>query len=75
MLFSMDHLVPKCKFDVNNLDDLRAYKRFMTRGGWGSDGCPFVLEKGYTNIPQMLTVKIAEWAITQIPDEVQTTIS
>lgn len=63
MLYTMEGYFEKRKFDPNNREDLLAYKKFITAGGWGKNGCPFKLEQGFTSIPQMLTVKIANWAV------------
>ena len=63
MLFSMEGSFEKRKFDPNSREDLLAYKKFITAGAWGKAGCPFKLEPGFTSIPQMLTVKIANWAV------------
>jgi hypothetical protein len=65
MLFSLEGHFEKRKFDPNTREDLLAYKKFITAGGWGKNGCPFKLEQGFTSIPQMLTVKIAHWAVKQ----------
>ena len=65
MLYSMEGYFEKRKFDPNNREDLLAYKKFISAGGWGKNGCPFKLEQGFTSIPQMLTVKIANWAVKQ----------
>jgi len=63
MLFSLEGYFEKRKFDPNVREDLLAYRKFITAGGWGKNGCPFKLEQGFTSIPQMLTVKIANWAV------------
>jgi len=65
MIFSMEGRYEKRKFDPNNREDLLAYKKFITTGAWGKDGCPFKLERNFTSIPQMLTVKLATWAVKQ----------
>jgi len=65
MLYSMEGHFEKRKFDPNLREDLLAYKKFINNGGWGKTGCPFKLEQGFTSIPQMLTVKIANWAVKQ----------
>jgi len=65
MIFSMEGHFQKRKFDPNNREDLLAYKKFVNTGAWGKGGCPFKLEKNFTSIPQMLTVKIANWAVTK----------
>ena len=64
-LFTTEHLFEKRKFDPNIREDLLAYKKFITNGAWGKGGCPFKLEQGFTSIPQMLTVKLANWAVKQ----------
>ena len=63
MLFSMEGYFEKRKFDPTNREDLLAYKKFITTGAWGKGGCPFKLGRGFTAIPQMLTVKLANWAV------------
>jgi hypothetical protein len=64
MIFSTEHLFQnKRKFDPNSREDLLAYKKYLSTGAWGKDGCPFKLEQGWTSIPQMCTVKLATWAV------------
>lgn len=48
----------KRKFDVKSKKDLDVYKKFLVKGGWGSDGCPFALEHPYVSIPFMIQEKI-----------------
>ena len=67
MIFSLEGNFEKRKFDPNSREDLLAYKKFITTGAWGRCGCPFKLERDFTNIPQMLTVKIANWAVKHSP--------
>ena len=63
MLYSLEGRYEKRKFNPGNREDLLAYKKFITKGTWGPSGCPFKLEQGFTAIPQMLTIRIAEWAV------------
>jgi hypothetical protein len=65
MLFSLEGHFEKRKFDPNTREDLLAYKKFISTGAWGKGGCPFKLERDFTSIPQMLTVKLANWAVKQ----------
>jgi hypothetical protein len=51
---------PKRNFDVNNKKDLDIYKKFLTKGGWGAEGCPFVIEHPYVSIPYMIQEKIVK---------------
>ena len=69
MIFSLEGHFEKRKFDPNVREDLLAYKKFITNGAWGKAGCPFKLEQGFTSIPQMLTVKIANWAVKHSPKQ------
>jgi len=65
MIYSLEGHFEKRKFDPTVREDLLAYKKFISTGAWGKAGCPFKLEQGFTSIPQMLTVKIANWAVKQ----------
>ena len=65
MIFSMEGRFTKRKFDPTSREDLLAYKKFISTGAWGKGGCPFKLERDFTSIPQMLTVKLANWAVKQ----------
>jgi hypothetical protein len=58
-------LKPKAKriFNVNNKVDCDLFKKFLVSGGWGSKGCPFVLEEPFTNIPYMIQTKIVAKAL------------
>lgn len=50
----------KRKFDVKNKKDLDVYKKFLTKNGWGAEGCPFALEYPYVSIPYMIQEKIVK---------------
>jgi hypothetical protein len=53
-------------FDVNNKEDLKMYRNFITTGGWGINGCPFELEWPFISVPDMLAHKISEYAVKNI---------
>ena len=53
-------------FDVNNKEDLKMYRNFITTGGWGINGCPFELEWPFISVPDMLAHKISEHAVKDI---------
>lgn len=46
------------KFDPNSEEDVRRAQEFFNDFTWGEDGCPFLLERGYDNIPEMMAKKI-----------------
>lgn len=48
-------------FDVNNKKDVDVYRKFLTNSGWGSDGCPFLLEEPFDNIPVMIDNKLIRY--------------
>lgn len=45
-------------FDVTNKKDVELFKKFMVDRAWGPDGCPFILEQPYLDIPEMIKDKI-----------------
>ena len=53
-------------FDVNNKEDLKMYKNFITTNSWGINGCPFEIEWPFLSIPAMLAHKISEHAVRNI---------
>jgi hypothetical protein len=53
-------------FDVNNKEDLKMYKNFITTNSWGINGCPFEIEWPWLTIPDMLAHKISEHAVKNI---------
>ena len=48
----------KRHFNVNSKVDREIYRNFLVKGGWGSEGCPFLLEEPYNSIPYMIQEKI-----------------
>lgn len=57
---------PKRVFNVNNTDDLKAYKQFLKTKSWGKNGCPFELEWPWLSIPDMISHKIAEATVAKV---------
>lgn len=53
-------------FNPSSRKDLAVYKNFIQNGTWGPDGCPFVLEFPYAELPVMLSNKIAAHAVRNI---------
>lgn len=49
------------QFDASSKDDLQKAKGFLSNMRWGPDGCPFILEWPYEDIPYMLKTKITEY--------------
>lgn len=50
----------KRNFNVNEKKDLDTYKKFLIKGGWGKEGCPFLVEHPYVSIPYMIQEKIVK---------------
>lgn len=46
------------QFSSSSKTDLNAYKIFLTNNGWGTGGCPFLLEEPFDSIPGMIENKI-----------------
>ena len=53
-------------FNPTNRKDLAVYKNFIENKTWGLVGCPFVLEFPYTEVPAMVSNKIAAHAVRNI---------
>ena len=51
-------LHPKRYFNPKSNKDIKAYKQFLSTGGWGIGGCPFHLVFPYVTIPHMIQDKI-----------------
>ncbi len=45
-------------FSVKSKEDMSIAKKFFQSWSWGGNGCPFILEQPYTNIPDMMREKI-----------------
>lgn len=54
------HLQTKVKrpFDIDNETDVELFKQYLENSGWGVDGCPFLLEFPFLNIPDMIKAQI-----------------
>jgi hypothetical protein len=46
------------RFNPHSEEDVKLAQEFFADLAWGEDGCPFLLEKGYDNIPEMMLQKI-----------------
>lgn len=53
-------------FNPLSRKDLAVYKNFIVKGSWGVNGCPFVLEFPHTELPAMVSKKIAAHAVRNI---------
>lgn len=53
-------------FNPANRKDLAVYKQYITTGNWGPNGCPFILEFPYAELPAMVSNKIAAYAVRNI---------
>ena len=49
----------KRPFDIDSKTDLDCFKQYLKNGGWGTEGCPFLLEFPALNIPDMIKTQIA----------------
>lgn len=49
----------RIQFDVNNSDHCDVFAKFLKRGAWGKDGCPFEIEDPWVSIPDMIKDKLA----------------
>lgn len=45
-------------FDINNKSDVELYRQFIVNNAWGPEGCPFLLEEPFVNIPLMIDNKL-----------------
>lgn len=53
---------PKIYFDAGNKKHLIAYAKFLKSTTW-EDGCKFILEFPFSDIPTMINYKITERAL------------
>lgn len=56
---------PRVMFDPNNHEHRLDYASFMKYNGW-RNGCPFLLEDPYEDIPTMINAKITENALKSL---------
>lgn len=50
-------------FKPTHKKDMEIVKEFLRTDQWGPEGCPFVLEWPYMDMPYMLKTKITEFAL------------
>lgn len=53
---------PRVPFNPSNHEHRLDYASFLKYNGW-KDGCPFLLEDPYEDIPTMINAKITEEAL------------
>lgn len=53
---------PRVIFDPSNHEHRLDYATFLKYNGW-KEGCPFLLEEPYGDIPAMINAKIAEQSL------------
>jgi hypothetical protein len=58
-LNSQRGLEPRVRFDPSNHEHRLDYATFLKYNGW-KNGCRFLLEDPYADIPSMINAKIAE---------------
>jgi hypothetical protein len=49
---------PKKLFDINDAKDLNLFSNFYKKSSWGVNGCPFLLEEPWSNVPDMIKDKV-----------------
>lgn len=54
---------PKIRFNPNNPVHKAEFRSFLNNGTWGDEGCPYMLEAPYDNVPQMIRDKIVRQAV------------
>ena len=52
---------PKRYFEPGSNDDMKLARKFLNSLKWGQEGCPFILEWPYEDVPYMLKTKITEY--------------
>lgn len=45
-------------FNPKSKNDIKEYKQFLSSGGWGVGGCPFLLVFPYMTVPHMIQDKM-----------------
>lgn len=58
ILESISH--SKRYFNTKSKLDVSVYKNFLVTSGWGRDGCPFIAEKPFHNVPDMIKDKLVK---------------
>lgn len=46
-------------FSVDSKEDLKIFSQYLKNSTWGKDGCPFMEEKPWRSVPDMIKDKIA----------------
>lgn len=61
---------PRVLFDPSNRKHMNDFARFVKYNTWG-DGCPFLLEDPFGDIPTMIRAKIADYYIAKYIQKVK----
>ena len=60
---------PRVIFDAKNKKHMLDFAKFVKYNSW-VDGCRYLLEDPYTDIPTMIRHKIAEFAVSKLTEKV-----
>lgn len=60
---------PRVIFDAKNKKHMLDFAKFVKYNSW-VDGCRYLLEDPYTDIPTMIRHKIAEYAVSKLTEKV-----
>lgn len=58
---------PRVLFNPSSHEHRLDYAKFLKYNGW-KDGCPFLLEEPYEDIPAMINAKITEHSLKPLMD-------
>lgn len=61
---------PRVLFDPSNSKHMKDFARFVKHNTWG-DGCSYLLEDPYGDIPTMIRAKIADYYIAKYIQKVK----
>lgn len=61
--------IPRVLFDPSNPLHMKDFAKFVKYGGW-TDGCRYLLEDPYGDIPSMIRAKIADHQIMKLLEKV-----
>jgi hypothetical protein len=63
--FQQTFIMRRRYFDPSKKQDLRDFKYFKENGKW-LNGCPFILEEPYLEIPAMCEAKFSSYMLSKV---------
>ena len=52
---------PRRYFEPSSNEDVKLFRKFLHDMKWGKEGCPFILEWPFEDIPYMVKTKLTDY--------------